>query len=64
MRDPMKNREKHMNDEVQKGQGWNWQGKRVKMPGKWEMINQPTNIGNDHIQNRTKPTKWERKQEN
>ena len=55
MRDVAKNREKHMNDEVQKGQGWNWQGKRVKMPGKWEMINQPTNIGNDHIQNRTKP---------
>ncbi len=27
MRDEMKNREKHMNDQVQKGQGWNWWGK-------------------------------------
>ena len=32
MKDAMENRGKHMNDQVQIGQGWNWQGKRVKMP--------------------------------
>ena len=38
--------------------------KRQKQSNEDWNDSQPTNIGNDHIQNRTKPNKWERKREN
>jgi len=63
-----------MNNEIQKWQWWNLWGKdKIKMTKKQkqsnedrinQQTNQPTMIGNDHIQNRTKTWKSERKQGN